>query len=312
MNATEDTLAARSAAWAAIPYDSWRETKETVHRFAQLVGKIRLAAAPHRNHWWNVTLHLTGRGLTTRPMGEEPIFTIDFDFLDHRLDLSTVEGRRWSVSLPGQSVAGFTDELFRGLDAVGVRTRPARAYPYGLTDADRPFAEDTEHATYDPEAVTRFWRTLSRVDLVLEAFAGRWTGKTSPVQLFWHSFDLAVTRFSDRRVDLGPDVDAVTREAYSREVVSFGFWFGDEVYPAPAFYSYTAPEPAELIHERLEPASAGWITRGAGHLAVLPYEDARLQPDPRGAVLGFYESAFRAGARLAGWDLTRNVAAAPA
>jgi hypothetical protein len=308
MNATEDTIAAGPAPWPDMSYASWQETKETLHRFAQLVGKIRLAAAPRRNHWWNVTLHLTGRGLTTRPMGNEPIFTIDFDLLDHRLDLVTVDGRRWSFPLTGQSVASFTHELFRGLEAVGVPTRPARPYPYGLPDAARPFSEDHEHAAYDPAAVTRCWRTLGRVNLVLEEFAGGWTGKTSPVQLFWHSLDIAVTRFSDRHVDQRPDVDPVTREAYSREVVSFGFWFGDDSFPDPAFYSYTAPEPADLVREPLQPGGARWTERGTGHLAVLTYDDARRRPDPRSAVLGFYESAFRAGAGRAGWDLIREAA----
>jgi hypothetical protein len=295
-----------SGPWPDMRYEAWRESKETIHRFAQLVGKIRLAAAPRRNHWWNVTYQLTGRGLTTRPMGQDPIFTIDFDFLDHRLDLTTVDGPRWSFPLAGQSVASFTGELIRGLEAVGVRTRPARPHPYDLPDAARPFAEDREHATYDHAAVTRYWQTLSRINLLLEEFAGGWSGKTSPVQHFWHSFDIAVTRFSDRHVDHGPDVDPVTREAYSREVISFGFWFGDDDFPEPAFYSYTAPEPARLADEPLQPDSARWAERGTGHLAVLTYDDARRLPDPSSAVLQFYESAFRAGADRAGWDRTRE------
>jgi hypothetical protein len=290
MDATGNTVGAGQAPWPDMPYASWQDTKETLHRFAQLVGKIRLAAAPRRNHWWNVTLHLTGRGLTTRPMGDDPIFTIDFDFLDHRLDLTTTEGRRWSFPLTGQSVASFTGELLRGLDAVGVGTRPARPYPYGLPDSSRPFAEDLEHAAYDAAAVTRYWHTLGRVNLLLEEFAGGWMGKTSP----------------DRHVDPGPDVDPVTREAQSREAVSFGFWSGDDSFPDPAFYSYTAPEPADLVREPLQPASARWTERGTGHLAVLTYDDARRRPDPRVAVLGFYDSAFRAGAGLAGWDLARE------
>jgi hypothetical protein len=308
MDVSTDRIGARAAPWPDMPYASWLPTKETVHRFTQVVGKIRLAAAPRRNHWWNVTFHLTGRGLTTRPMGDDPIFAIDFDLLDHRLELASVEGRRWSFPLPGQSVASFAGELDRGLDAIGVRTRAARPYPYGLPDSSRPFAEDHEHSTYDPAAVTRYWQTLSRVNLLLEEFAGGWTGKTSPVQLFWHGLDIAVTRFSDRHVDLGPDADPVNREAYSREVVSFGFWFGDDSFPEPAFYSYTAPEPAELIREPLRPARARWIDYGAGHLAVLTYDDARRESDPRAAALDFFDSAFHAGAGRAGWDLTREAA----
>ncbi|MBO0878654.1 MAG: hypothetical protein J2P19_35290, partial [Pseudonocardia sp.] len=145
---------AATPAFPAIPYSAWRDSLATVHRFAQVVGKIRLAASPRRNHWWNVPFHLSGRGITTRPMGRDPIFTIDFDFLDHRLDITTVDGQRHSFSLPGLSVAGFTTTLRHGLDAVGVDVAIAHPHPFDLPDADRPFSEDTEHHTYDPEAVT--------------------------------------------------------------------------------------------------------------------------------------------------------------
>jgi Family of unknown function (DUF5996) len=296
--------------WPVLPYDSWRDTLATIHRFAQVVGKIRLAAAPRRNHWWNVPFHVTGRGITTRPMrdptGRGTMFASDFDFLDHRLDLSTVDGRRWAFPLAGQSVAGFTTELFRGLDACGITVRPERPHPFDLPDARRPFVEDHEHADYDPAAVTRYWQTLSRVNLLLEEFAGDWAGKTSPVHHFWHTFDIAVTRFSDRHVDPGRTTDPVTREAYSREVISSGFWFGDEEFPEPAFYSYTAPEPAGLSGDPLRPDGARWVERRGSHLAVLTSNDVRRLPDPHAAVLEFYASAFRAGAARAGWDLGRD------
>lgn len=295
-----------SEAFPEIPYASWKDTLATLHRFAQLVGKIRLAASPRRNHWWNVPFHLTGRGITTRPMGYDPIFTIDFDFLDHRLDISTVNGLRHAFPLAGQSVASFSAELGRGLDAVGVDVTVKRPRPFDLPDADRPFAEDTEHATYDPAAVTRYWRVLSRVNLLLEEFAGRWSGKTSPVHHFWHTFDIALTRFTDGPVEHPPTTDSVTREAYSREVISFGLWFGDESFPDPAFYSYTAPEPNGLADEPLQPAAAQWAERNGSHLAVLRYDDVRKLPDPRTAVLDFYESAYRAGVSRTGWDLTRH------
>lgn len=299
---------AGDARWPDVPYDSWRDTLATLHRFAQLVGKVRLAGAPRRNHWWHVPFHLTGRGITTRPMGDPggQVFAIDFDFLDHRLELSTIDGRREGFALPGLSVAGFARELTRALDAAGVPTRPARPHPFDLPDAGRPFAEDEEHASYDPAAVTRYWQTLSRVGLLLEQFAGDWAGKTSPVHHFWHTFDIAVTRFSDRHVEQRPDADSVTREAYSREVVSSGFWFGDDEFREAAFYSYTAPEPAGLADEPLRPAGARWVERRGSHLAVLTYDDARRQPDPSAAVLDFYETAFRAGATRAGWDLDRD------
>ncbi len=288
-----------------IRYLSWRETLATVHRFAQLVGKIRLAASPRRNHWWNVPFHLTGRGITTRPMGRDPIFAIDFDFLDHRLDIATVAGTRHSFALPGLSVAEFTARLTGGLTAVGVDVTIARPHPFDLPDANRPFAEDTDHHTYDTAAVTRYWRVLSQVNLLLEEFAGRWSGKTSPVHHFWHTFDIALTRFADSVVEHPPTTDPVTREAYSREVISFGFWFGDESFPEPAFYSYTAPEPAGLAGEPLRPDAARWTERGSSHLAVLRYDDIRTLGDPHGTVLDFYESAYQAGASRAGWDPAR-------
>ena len=298
--------------WPELPYDSWRDTLATLHRFSQVVGKVRLAGAPRRNHWWHVPFHLTGRGITTRPMGDPgggPVFAIDFDFIDHRLELSTIDGRRDGFPLPGRSVAGFTRELTRLLDEAGVATRPARPHPFDLPDAGRPFAEDEEHASYDPAAVTRYWQTLSRVNLLLEQFAAGWSGKTSPVHHFWHTFDIAVTRFSDRHVDLGPAADSVTREAYSREVVSSGFWFGDDEFREAAFYSYTAPEPAGLADEPLRPAGARWVERRGSHLAVLTYDDARRQADPVAAVLEFYDGAYRAGATRAGWDLDRDACA---
>jgi hypothetical protein len=295
-----------AAPWPDLRDTSWPEALATLHRFTQLVGKISLAASPRRNHWWNVAFHMTGRGITTRPIGGDPIFTIDFDFLHHRLMATTVDGLSFELPLSGKSVAAFTGELMHGLQAIGVRTAPAHPHPYGLPDAARPFAEDQEHATYNPAAVTRYWQTLSRVNLLLEEFAADWAGKTSPVHHFWHNLDIAVTRFSGRHVDPGAETDPVNREAYSREVISSGFWFGDDSFPEPAFYSYTAPEPPGLTAMPLEPRSARWTDRPGSHLAVLSYENARRQPDTHEAVLRFFEGAFRAGATCAGWDVTRD------
>ncbi|MEU4491927.1 DUF5996 family protein [Streptomyces sp. NPDC023998] len=291
-----------------MPLAEWRDTKETLHRFAQVVGKIRLAASARRNHWWNVPFHLTGRGITTRPMGQidgNPVFTIDFDFVDHQLVLATLDGRATSFPLLGQSVASFHDKTLAALASLGVRAEIHVPRPYDLPDTARPFAEDTEHATYDPVQANRYWQILSQVALVLEEFAVGYSGKASPVHHFWHSLDIAHSRFSERHIDQPPQVDPVTREAYSRELVSFGFWFGDDTLGEPAFYSYTAPEPAELTREPLTPASAHWVARNAGHLAVLPYAAARSESDPRAAVLAFYESAYQAGAGRAGWDIAR-------
>ncbi|MEU9047699.1 MULTISPECIES: DUF5996 family protein [unclassified Kitasatospora] len=291
-----------------LPLTEWRDTKETLHRFAQVVGKIRLAASVRRNHWWNVPFHLTGRGITTRPMGQvdgNPVFTIDFDFVDHRLVVAMADGRSASFPLLDQSVASFYRQTLETLAELGVRVQVRVPRPYRLPDADRPFAEDFEHATYDPAWANRHWQVLGQVALVLEEFAARFSGKVSPVHLFWHSFDLAHTRFSGGALDQPSHVDPVTREAYSRELISFGFWFGDDNLGEPAFYSYTTPEPPHLAEDALTPASARWTELNNSHLAVLRYDAARAEADPRAAVLAFYESAYRAGAARSGWDVAR-------
>jgi Family of unknown function (DUF5996) len=291
-----------------IPLDDWRDTKETLHRFCQVVGKIRLAASVRRNHWWNVPFHLTGRGITTRPMGQvdgNPVFTIDFDFVDHQLRVHTLDGSTVAFPLTGQSVASFHRHVFQALDRLGVKVDVAIPRPFDLPDAHRRFADDTEHASYDPTWASRYWVVLSQVNLLLEEFAARFSGKVSPVHHFWHTFDIAHTRFTDRHIDQPATADPVTREAYSREVISFGFWFGDDHFPEPAFYAYTAPEPAGLAGERLAPRAARWESRDGSHLAILRYDDARTADDPRASVLDFYESAYQAGARLAGWDIQR-------
>ena len=288
-----------------LPYESWRDTKETLHRYLQIVGKLRLADSPRRNHWWNVPFHVTGAGITTRPMGSDPVFAVDFDFIEHRLVVATTDGRRESFSLRGLSVAGFHSALVDVLTRAGVDPSPiVEATPFDLPDAGRRFADDTEHATYDEDAGATYWQTLSRVNLILEEFCGRFSGKTSPVHHFWHTFDIAATRFSDTIVAHDATSDSVTREAYSREVVSFGFWFGDESYPAPAFYSYTSPEPARISSCAL-PAGAEWLDRGASHLAVYPLAAVRDAPDQAAAILDFFEAAYRGGATLAGWDIER-------
>ena len=292
-----------SGAFPPIPLDAWADTKETLHRYLQVVGKIRLDQSPIRNHWWNVPFHLTGRGITTRPMGSDPIFAIDFDFVDHRLQVNSIGGDRVSFALPGLSVAAFYERLLAALSSLGIAVS-IRPVPFDLRDAI-PFAEDTAHASYDPFWVTRYWVVLSQVALLLEEFAGRTYAKTSPVHHFWHTFDLAVTRFSDRLVPQPPGADPVTREAYSHEVISAGFWFGDDNVPEPTFYAYAAPEPAGLADEPLRPQAARWIESRGAHLAVLPYDAVRTERDPRATALDFYESAYVAAATRAGWDLDR-------
>lgn len=289
-----------------IPLERWADSKETLHRFAQVIGKIRLASSVRRNHWWNVPYHVTGRGITTRPMGlvdGNQIFTVDFDFVEHLLIATAVDGRAASFPLVGQSVSSFYRCSVDALRSIGVEPVIEHPHPFDLPDAGRDFDQDTAHAAYDPFWVNRYWQVLSQVSLVLEESAAGFSGKISPVHHFWHTFDVAVTRFSDRPVDQPPNVDPVTREAYSREVISSGFWFGDEAVPRPAFYSYAAPEPPGLADQALRPAAARWAEQHGSHLAVLDYDDVRTLDRPREAVLDFYDTVYRTAARLAGWNV---------
>lgn len=290
----------------AFPLEEWNDTKETIHRFEQIVGKVRLRHSQRRNHWWHVPFHLTGDGITSRPMGlvdGNPVFTVDFDFVRHRLVASNLDGQTASFPLQGHSVSSFYLQFQSALDSLGVDGSIPDATPFDLPDGDRPFVEDHEHATYVPEHATKYWRVLSQVNLVLEEFAAGFSGKTSPVHHFWHTFDIAITRFSPHPVDQPQSAGELVREAYSHEVTSFGFWFGDDNVPEPCFYAYASPEPDGLTGEPLVPDVAEWVPSGQGHLALLRYAKAREQADPRAAVLGFLESAYRAGAGRLGWDI---------
>lgn len=286
-----------------LPLTAWAETKTTLHLWAQIVGKVRLASAAPRNHWWHVPLYVDVRGLTTRRLHARNgiTFQLDFDFVDHRLRLRTSEGASDSFALvDGLSVAEF-DQALHGMLARMAVDVAIRESPFGVPTTTR-FPDDREHAAYDRDAVTRFWRILDWTDAVFEEFAGRFNGKTSPVHLFWHSLDLAFSRFNGRRAPEFPEADPVTREAYSHEVIAFGFWPGDDEFREPAYYSYTAPEPAGLRQQPLVPDAAAWSPRGDAMLAVLPYETVRTAVSPRAALLAFLESAYQAGAVAAGWD----------
>jgi Family of unknown function (DUF5996) len=287
-----------------LPLEQWEATKQTLHLWAQIVGKIRMASTAPRNHWWHVTLYVDVRGLTTRRMHAPGgvTFQIDFDFVEHSLVVRTNAGASESFRLAdGLSVAAFDERLHAALRTLGVDV-PIRETPFGVATTT-PFPEDAEHAAYDRDAVERYWRILDWTDEVFNEFAGWFCGKTSPVQLFWHSLDLAVTRFGGKRAPAPPD-DPVDREAYSHEAVSFGFWAGDENVRQPTYYSYTAPEPPGLRAQPLRPGEARWAEQSGGSLALVPYEAVRTARDPRTALLAFLESAYEAGATLAGWDRT--------
>jgi hypothetical protein len=261
-----------------------------------------MSLMPPRNHWWHVTLYLDARGLTTGPMPyEDREIEIAFDFVEHRLRVRDSLGREVAFPLDAQpACADFYSQLFTALADLDVEV-DIHAEPFDLGDSPA-FAEDRVNSSYDADAVHRYWRVLAASTAVLDRFRSEFTGKVSPVHLFWHSFDLAHARFSGRRVDPG-DVDPISREAYSHEVIAFGFWPGDEKQtPFPAFYSYTAPEPDGLTDAPL-PGPGAWQEAGGGSLAVLPYEDMRAQPDPDAALLGFYRAAYDAGSGAADWKV---------
>jgi hypothetical protein len=284
-----------------LPLEAWEESKETLHRYAQVVGKVRMELTPYRNHWWHVTLYVTSRGLSTGPIPyRAETFEISFDLLDNRLVVQTSEGGGFSFALDDLPVARFYERLFEGLRLLGIEVS-INPSPFALGD-ERTLDQNTFHCVCEAENVRRYWRVLVQVDQTFKEFAGRFLGKQSPVQLYWHSFDLAVTRFSGRGApeEVLEGADPVTREAYSHEVISFGFWPGDRNMRAPAFYSYTAPEPAGLTEQPLSPAAAFWAEEGG--MALLMYDDVRQSDEPRQALLDFLESAYLAGATTAGWD----------
>lgn len=291
------------ASFPPLPLNEWEPTKKTLHLYAQIVGKIRMELMPKQNHWWHVPLYVQTRGLTT---GSIPLegrqFEITFDFIEHCLRVVTSEGADKSFSLrDGLSVASFYKNLFSILDELDIAV-DILAEPYDH-ESTTPFAEDEQYHHYDPKFVERYWQILTQTDRIFKTFSGNFCGKTCPVQLYWHSFDLAVTRFSGER---GPDMSEasqVEREAYSHEVISFGFWPGDENVRNPAFYSYTYPAPDGLDQEPLQPGAAQWVEQNGSPMALLMYEDIRTAEDPEKALLDFLESAYRAGARKADWDM---------
>jgi hypothetical protein len=288
-----------------IPLEAWRPTKNTLHLYCQIIGKIRLAMHPRINHWWHVPLYVSPRGLTTRTIPYSGgNFEIELDFREHALKIhSSSSGSEDFALYDGLTVADFYSSVFANLAKLGIAPE-IKPIPYEAPSIT-PFAEDTENKSYDKEYVRRFHQTLVTVDHILNEFRGRFVGKSTPVHMFWHSFDLALTRFSGKKAAPREGAGLVEREAYSHEVISFGFWFGDDKVPAPAFYSYAAPEPAGLAEEPLSPPSANWAESNGAHLAMLMYEDVRTSANPRDSVLEFLESAYQAGAKRAGWDVEK-------
>jgi len=286
----------------SLPIEQWEETKNTLHLFFQIVGKIRLTLFPKMNHWWHVTLYLSPRGMTTRPIPYRyMIFEIEFDFIDHKLFIKTSRGEEKSFSLEGLTVSEFYNKIFSSLHELGIEVN-IKATPYDVPFSDVPFESDREHSSYDKEYVNRYWRILVQVNSVFEEFRSRFIGKSTPVHLYWHHADLAVTRFSGKKAPAMEGGTNADKEAYSHEVISFGFWAGDDNVRAPAFYSYTYPEPEGLAEEPLSPKEAFWNTDN-GAMAVLMYDDLRKSDSPRQALLDYLQSAYLAGSKGAKWDL---------
>ena len=285
--------------WPALPLNSWKDTCATLHMWTQIVGKVRLALTPLVNHWWNVPFYVTSRGLTTSriPYGEKA-FELRFDFIQHQLLLERSDGLVMFLALRPCSVADFYREFQEMLRAAAIEVKIWRM-PVEVANPI-PFDQDHEHASYDPEYVRRFWRILLSVDSVFTQFRSEFIGKSSPVHFFWGSFDLAVSRFSGRRAPPRPGADAITREAYSHEVSSVGFWPGGGTINGAAFYSYTSPEPKDFLESPIAPRAAFYDPQLGEFL--LMYDAVRTAASPVSDLLQFCRSTYEAGAELAHWD----------
>ena len=286
-----------------LPLDSWKDTLATLHMWTQVVGKVRLKLCPLVNHWWNVPFYVTSRGMTTSAMPYQRgtilrTLEVRFDFIAHQLLLETSEGRVISLALEPQSVADFYKKFMAALADLGVTVKIGTR-PCEIPDPI-PFGKDELHAAYDPEAVHKFWRILTWVDQVLKEFRAGFIGKVSPVHFFWGSFDHAVTRFSGRRAPERPGADSITREAYSHEVSSAGFWPGGGEIAGPAFYSYASPEPPGFAERRVGPPAAFYHPQMKEFLLL--YDEVRTAADPKTTLMEFLHSTYNAAADLGNWD----------
>jgi hypothetical protein len=287
-------------AWPELPLEHWRATCATLHMWTQIVGKICLELTPPVNHFWNIAFQVSARGLTTpaMPCGGQRTLNMTFDFLHHELVAQCSDGGIRSIPLAPRSVAVFYRDTLGMLHEMGIDVK-IWTMPVEIPDPIR-FELDTTHASYDPEYAQRFWRILVRTAQVMQELRGRFIGKCSPVHFFWGSFDLAVTRFSGRKAPARPGADPVTREAYSHEVISHGFWSGGGTVPSAAFYAYAAPEPPGFKDAKVEPVEAFYSPDLSEF--ILPYDAVRSRQDPAETLRSFLQSTYEAGARLAQWD----------
>ena len=288
-----------STSWPALPLDEWRDTRETLHRYAQIVGKVQLARTPRVNHFWNVTLRVTARGLATTALRDDDrTFDIELDLVEHRAVVRTSDGKREERQLRPMSVAEFYREVMAMLRNLGIHVE-IWDHPVELRSEPIPFSEDRVHRAYDREHVARFFHVLGRAAEALEDFRARFVGKCSGVGFYWGTFDLAVARYSGRRAAGPPPGGAIEREAYSHEVSEVGFWPGDVAYREPAFFALHAPAPAGYASAAVRPAAASWLA--PSNCFVLPYEACRTT-EPAAHILDFFQSTYEAGATLAGWN----------
>jgi len=289
--------------WPSLPFTAWQDTYATLHMWTQIIGKIRLALTPKLNHWWQSTLYVTPRGLTTGSIPDGArIFAISFDFLEQHLQIETSDGITRRIALVPRSVADFYQEVMGTLNEIGIHVR-IWTMPQEVAEPI-PFGQDHKHAGYDAEYAQRLWRILVQADRVMTAFCSRFIGKSSPVHFFWGSFDLALTRFSGRPAPEHPGgvpnmADWVTREAYSHEVSSCGFWPGSEAVE-PIFYAYAYPEPDGFRDYSVQPKEAFYSTQMQEF--ILPYEAMRQSDDPDALLLAFLQSTYEATAKLGNWD----------
>lgn len=298
MPAAKNNLPDKPESWPALPLNRWKDTCATLHMWTQIVGKVRLALTPKINHWWNVPLYVSPRGLNTSAIPySDVVFEIEFDFIDHKLFIRVSNGVNREMALVPRAVADFYQEFMNTLRSVGIDVK-IWTTPVEIPDPI-PFEQDRVHASYDPEYAHRFWRILVSAEEVLTEFRSRFIGKTSPVHFFWGSFDLAVSRFSGRRAPERQGADSITREAYSHEVISAGFWPGGGEVDA-AFYSYAAPEPSGFAQQQVRPPKAFYHPNLKEF--VLMYEEVRSAASPSKAILDFCESTYEAGANLGKWD----------
>jgi hypothetical protein len=285
--------------WPPLPLKDWESTRATLHMWTQIVGKVRLALSPHVNHWWQVPLYVSARGLTTSaiPCGDRA-FEMEFDFAGRNLTIRKTGMDTTLVALYPRSVADFYHEVMTALGAIGIEVH---IWPMPVEIANPiAFGEDHEHTSYDTEYVQRFHQILLQADAILKEFRGRFIGKASPVHFFWGSFDLAATRFSGRRAPEREGADPITREAYSHECSSAGFWPGGGGIAGPAFYSYAAPAPPGYAEYAVLPPAAHYHA-GLGEF-ILMYDDVRLSASPRAALLEFLQTTYEAAANLGSWD----------